>query len=214
MDKTALVKQHFSKYFNDNLIERLVNDSIISSFVEGKKILRKGEPFDYVIFNLKGTLKVLRPHDDESEHLLFYTTEGESCVATYGLCDQEERSEVDIEAETDTIVLLFPKREMDQYMADFPQWRRYILHQLQKKIGEFLDTLDSITFMHLDDRVIKYLKEKSRINKSDEIHVTHQEIADELSTSRVVISRLLKMLERQGKIKLGRNKIKILNIEG
>ena len=214
MDKTALVKQHFSKYFDDNLIEKLVNDSIISSFVEGKKILRKGEPFEYVIFNLKGTLKVLRSHDDESEHLLFYTVEGESCVATYGICDHEEISEVDIEAETDTIVLLFPKKEMDNYMARFPQWRKYILQQLQKKIGEFLDTLDSITFMHLDERVIKYLKEKSRIKKSDEIHVTHQEIADELSTSRVVISRLLKMLERQGKIKLGRNKIKILDIEG
>ncbi len=212
MDKKQLIKQQFSGYFDNELIENLANDSLIASFVEGSKILQRGEPFDYVIFNLLGTLKVLRRDDEQGEHLLFYTKEGESCVATFGFCDENEKSEVDIEAETDSVVLLFPKKKLDEYMEKFPLWRKYILKTLQNKISEFLNTLDSLTFMHLDERVIKYLKDKRNVKNSDEIHVTHQEIAEELSTSRVVISRLLKMLEKQGKIQLGRNKIKLIDI--
>ncbi|NPA42614.1 MAG: Crp/Fnr family transcriptional regulator [Chlorobi bacterium] len=209
MDAKQLIQQKFGHLFGEELIDTLANESLIFPVVKGQQIIKRGIPFNYMILVLSGTLKVTRTDEDGNEHVLFYLKEGDPCSETFTLCN-DNTSEVDLIAEKDGIILMVPQKLMDPLMARYPEWRQFVLHKFGERIKEFLNTLDTITFKNLDERLWKYLRDKARISGSKEIQITHQDIARDLATSRVVISRLLKMFERQGKVKLGRNKIELL----
>jgi len=208
MDTKELIKQKAGRYFENDLIEYLDKVSLINPVVKGQHIIQRDKPFEYIVLVLSGITKVLRTDDKGNEHILFYLKEGDSCAATYGICEESFYDiQVDMFAETDGIIMLIPKANMDELLARFPDWRKYVLKNLRIRTSEYLHTLDMITFQKLDERLYNYLKEKADALGTKEIEITHQEIAQELATSRVVISRLLKMLERDGKIKLFRNRI-------
>jgi len=209
MDAKELIKQKFGHKFSEPLIETLATESLIFPVVKGQQIIKRGIPFNYMIIVLSGTLKVTRTGEDGNEHVLFYLKEGDPCSETFTLCDRNA-SEVDLIAEKDGIILMIPQKLMDPLMAEYPEWRKFVLNKFGERIREFLNTLDIITFKNLDERLWKYLEEKARISGSNSLHITHQDIARDLATSRVVISRLLKMFERKGRLRLGRNKIELL----
>ncbi len=211
MNALDLIKGRFDNQFSDKLIEFLAEKSLVFPTVKGQNIIKKGMPFNYMVLVINGTLKVLRKDENGHEHVLFYLKEGDACSETFTLCDDDKR-EVDLITEKDGIILLIPQKLMDQLMGEFPDWRKFVLKKFGERIKEFLHTLDTITFKNLDERLLKYLKDKAQISKSNIIKVTHQSIADDLATSRVVISRLLKMFERKGLLKLSRNKIELINV--
>jgi len=213
MNNYDLLKKKLGDQFEPALLDELSRESIITPVLKGNKLIRRGMPFQYIVTLLDGTMKVSRTDDEGNEHILFYLMEGDSCVATYALCSNAINvSDIDMEAETDSMVLLIPRTKMDEFLKKYKSWRSFVLANLSDKIKEFLETLDSITFMKLDERLKKYLKDKAKALETNELYITHQEIANDLATSRVVISRLLKMLERDGFIKLHRNRIEILNL--
>ena len=208
MGTKELIKEKVGQYFSDNLIEYLDKNSLINPVIKGQHIIQRDKPFEYIVLVLSGVMKIIRTDENSNEHILFYLKQGESCAATYGICEESiYDTQIDMFSETDGIVMLIPKSNMDELLAGFSDWRKYVLKNLRVRTAEFLHTLDMITFQKLDERLYNYLKEKSEALGSKEIEITHQEIAHELATSRVVISRLLKMLERDGKIKLFRNRI-------
>ena len=131
---------------------------------------------------------------------------------TLTCCMGDAKSEVRAIAETDARVIMVPIGKMEEWTAKYKSWRSFVFESYHSRLNELLITLDSIAFTRMDERLIDYLKEKSRINKDQTIHNTHQEIAYELHSSRVVVSRLLKKLEQMGKIELHRNYIKILEL--
>jgi CRP/FNR family transcriptional regulator len=211
MNTHELIEKRFGKEFSNKLIEFLSSESLVFPVIKGQKIIKRGLPFNYIVLVLDGTLKVIRTDEKGNEHVLFYLKDGESCSATFALCN-ERPSEIDLEAEQDGVILLIPNKLMDRLMDEYPDWRKYVLNKFGDRLSEFLDTLDSITFQNLDERLLKYLQDKSKVLGSKEIRITHQDIAKDLATSRVVISRLLKMFERKGLVKLYRNKIRLLEI--
>jgi len=103
-------------------------------------------------------------------------------------------------------------KKMEEWTAKYKAWRNFVFESYHSRLNALFNTLDSIDFDKMDMRLVVYLKEKSRINKDHIIHNTHQEIAYELHSSRVLISRLLKKLEQMGKLELHRNHIKLLEI--
>lgn len=131
---------------------------------------------------------------------------------TMTCCMGQTKSEIRAIAETDTKLIMVPVQKMEEWTAKYKSWRNFVFESYHNRLNELLQTLDSIAFDNMDERLLNYLKEKARVNDEQIIHNTHQEIAYELHTSRVVVSRLLKKLENLGKIELHRNNIQIIDL--
>jgi CRP/FNR family transcriptional regulator len=126
-------------------------------------------------------------------------------------CIGETKSEIKAVAETKGKLVMIPVMYMELWLGKYKSWRNYVFNSYNNRLKEMLNAIDSLAFMNMDERLLNYLLEKSKINRSREINATHQDIAYDLNTSRVVISRLLKALENEGKIKLHRAYIEIVN---
>ena len=129
---------------------------------------------------------------------------------TMACCLGETKSEIRAMAETKGTVVMIPINKMEEWLGKYKSWRNFVFNSYNNRLKEMLSAIDNLAFMNMDERLLKYLNEKVKINNSNEIHNTHQEIAYDLHTSRVVISRLLKALENKGKIKLNRSSIILL----
>ncbi len=210
MNKRAKLEKVLGDIFSDKLLDNLAKHGRIYKFEEGTHIISRGDEIEDIPIVLSGTAKVVRTDDKGEEHILFYLNPTEACTATFSICSESKKSEIDFILETDAELLLYPVKLMDQLTKEFPSWRYYVCRNYNNRMKEFLETMDTIAFMKMDERILKYLQKASEALKTSVIPVTHQEIANDLSTSRVVVSRLLKQLEREGKIKLRRNRIELL----
>jgi CRP/FNR family transcriptional regulator len=159
-----------------------------------------------------GAIKILRQDNDGDELLLYFLGKGDTCAITLSCCLGQTKSEIRAIAETEANLIMVPIQKMEEWSEKYKRWRSFVFERYHNRLNEMLETIDSIAFLKMDERLIKYLKEKARISQDKTIHNTHQEIAYELHTSRVVISRLLKKLENLGKVKLHRNHIVIKDI--
>jgi CRP/FNR family transcriptional regulator len=157
-------------------------------------------------------IKILREDDQGDELLLYFLENGDTCAMTLTCCLGHTKSEIRAIAETDVALIMVPVQKMEEWLTNYKSWRNFVLQSYHNRLNEMLETVDSIAFLKMDERLLKYLGKKAKVNKDHIIHSTHQEIAYELHTSRVVISRLLKKLENMGKIALNRNHITILNL--
>ena len=210
MDKQHKLEKVFGDIFSEKLLENLANHGRIVSLEEGTQIISRGNEVKNIPIVLSGTAKVVRTDDKGEEHILFYLNEKEACTATFSICANTIKSEIDFIMETDGELLLYPVHLMDNLTREYPSWRYYVCRNYNKRMKEFLDTMDSVVFMKMNKRILKYLIKASEALNTKIISITHQEIANDLSTSRVVVSRLLKQLENEGKIKLYRNRIELL----
>lgn len=177
----------------------------------GEVILEIGQVIRVMPIVTKGSLKVVRENDEGQELLLYYVNANETCAMTFTCCMMQNTSEVRAIAEDDVELLAVPIKLMDEWMSKYPSWKSFVMRTIRVRFNELLKTIDNIAFKKLDIRLVDYLKEKSRSSGSSLINLTHQQIADEMATSRVVVSRLLKQLENQKKVLLYRHQIKLLN---
>ncbi len=159
---------------------------------------------------IKGTIKVYKLDETGKEILLYYLSNSESCSMAYSCCLEAKKSEVKAIAEDDVEIVGIPNVKLDEWLCKYPRWKSYIMRSFNERFTELLKSIESIAFHKLDERLVDYLKEKQRLSGSAVIKASHYLIADELATSRVVISRLLKQLENDKKIILYRNEIKLL----
>ncbi len=168
-----------------------------------------GDPIVYMPLLLKGQLRILREDEEGHELLLYYIRPGETCAMSLTCCSGNAVSNVRAVAEEDTELLLLPIQIIDEWTTKYPSFKSFILKTYQRRFEELLNTIDGIAFHNLDDRLSQLLKQKSE-KEGSELKTTHQELANQLNSSREVISRLLKQMERKGKIQMGRNKITLL----
>jgi len=156
---------------------------------------------------LSGSLRVMRQDEDGKEILLYYIRPGESCIMSFLAGIHEDTSKIIASAEEETEVLMIPIAKASEWIKIYPEWTDFIFKTYHQRFEELLSVIDAVTFQKLDDRTLQLLKKKAAIYQSKEIAITHQQLAEELSTTREVISRLLKQMERQQIITLSRNKI-------
>jgi len=161
---------------------------------------------------LSGAIKILRQDNQGDELLLYFLERGDTCAMTLSCCMGQHKSEIKAIAETDATLLMIPVQKMEEWTTKFKSWRTFVFNSYHNRLIEAIETIDNIAFLKMDDRLLKYLKNKTKVNNDHVINTTHQEIAYDLHTSRVVISRLLKKLEQSGKVKLNRNNIEIIDI--
>ena len=196
--------------FEEALMDEISQVSKIHNFKEGDIIIDFGENINNMPLMLTGAIKILREDFDEGELLLYFIEKGDTCAMSMQCCLGNAKSEIRAIAETDGQLILIPVDKMDKWLAKYATWRNFVFNSYNNRLKEMLSAIDNLAFMNMDERLFNYLLEKGKINHSNEIHNTHQEIASDLNTSRVVVSRILKALENKGKIKLNRAFIELL----
>jgi CRP/FNR family transcriptional regulator len=200
-----------SNVFEPELIKEMAEFGALQQFKEGDLIMDYGKYIRMMPIVLKGTVKVYKHDDNGNEILLYYLSDMESCSMAYSCCLEAKKSEVKAVAEDDVELLAIPHHKLDEWLCKFSSWKNYVMRSFNERFIELLKSIESIAFHKLDERLIAYLKEKQRLSGSSVIKASHSTIADELATSRVVISRLLKQLENDKKIILYRNEIKLMS---
>lgn len=201
------LKDAYGFIFEEELIKEIAETGVMKTSKEGDTILDIGDYINSMPLLLEGAIKILREDKEGNELLLYFLERGDTCALTLSCCLGQTRSEIRAVAERDTQYIMIPITKIEEWTAKYKSWRNFIFNSYQARLTELLETIDTIAFMNMDQRLLRYLQDKAKINQSEELQVTHQQIAYDLNTSRVVISRLLKRLEIEGKIDLQRNHI-------
>ncbi|MFM2316101.1 MAG: hypothetical protein RLZZ155_433 [Bacteroidota bacterium] len=205
----AEFQQVFPDIYERSTVEVILETAKLKKLRADDWMVDIGDPIVYMPLLLKGQLRILREDEEGHELLLYYIRPGETCAMSLTCCSGNAVSNVRAVAEEDTELLLLPIQIIDEWTTKYPSFKSFILKTYQKRFEELLNTIDGIAFHNLDDRLSQLLKQKSE-KEGSELKTTHQELANQLNSSREVISRLLKQMERKGKIQMGRNKITLL----
>ncbi len=196
--------------YSPELRDKLNEFGVIKTFNEGDIILNENAYIRSIPIVLKGSIAVLRTEDDGREILLYYIKAGESCIMSFLGGIHNDTSKIKAIAEDDTEILLIPIEKVSLLIKEYPQWLDYIFKLYHKRFEELLKIVNEVAFKKMDERLLNFLKRKSEHTGNNILNLTHESIANELGTARVVVSRLLKQLEEEGKVKLGRNKISLM----
>lgn len=200
----------FSSVFEPELLKEMEAKSKIISVKEGELIIDIGRTVTMIPLLLSGVLKVSRVDENGKELLLYYVSANQSCAMTFTCCMQQYPSEVRAVAESDVEFIAIPIGVMDEWLMKYPTWKSFVMRTVRSRFNELLNTIDQLAFQKLDERLVNYLVDKSNATGSTIINLSHEEIANDVASSREVISRLLKKLENEGKVLLYRNQIKLL----
>lgn len=206
------LKSNYGHLFEEKLLQEISEIGTYKKVNEGDKLIEVGQYIKAMPLLISGAIKILRDDDDGDELLLYFLEKGNTCAMTLSCCIGQSKSEIRAIAELDTELIMIPVNKMEEWTVQYKSWRDFVFQSYHNRLMELLTTIDNIAFLKMDERLIKYLKDKSTITKSNTIKSTHQDIAFELHTSRVVISRLLKTLENQNKISLNRNSITLITL--
>ncbi|MEL1248909.1 Crp/Fnr family transcriptional regulator [Flavobacterium helocola] len=205
-----ILDQAYSYIFEEALLDEIAKVAVYKEFKADDYLIEIGDYIKTMPLLLTGAIKILREDENGDELLLYFLERGDTCAMTLTCCMGQSKSRIRAIAETDGAMLMIPVEKMEEWLTKYKTWRNFVFDSYNVRLNEMLEAIDTLAFMNLDERLYKYLTDKAKVIGDTEIKNTHQEIAYEMHTSRVVISRLLKALELQGKIKLHRNKIEIL----
>ena len=205
-----LVRKHFPQIAERQLQEEVARVGKIMKFEAGRVIMDFGSYIRIVPLVVTGSIKVSREDDEGNELFLYYLHPGETCSMSFTCCMMNKRSEIRTTAEEDTVLIGIPTHAADNWMTKYTSWKNFVMSSYDQRMLELVYTLDNIAFKKMDERLLDYLEKKSQAIQSRTLHATHQEIAYDLNASREAVSRLLKQLERQGHVSLGRNRIELL----
>jgi len=189
------------------LVEKLHQFSIRKEYKAGTVILNENAHIRSIPIVMKGILKVIRTEEDGREILLYYIRAGESCIMSFLGGLHNETSKLRAEVEEDVEILFLPMDKVSLFIKEYPQWLDYIFRLYHKRFEELLEMVNSIAFKKVDERLMALLQKKQELTANKTLNITHEQLANELGTARAVVSRLLKQLEENGMVKLGRNKI-------
>lgn len=192
------------------LVEEITSSGRLMKVREGQLLISPGAEATQMPLVISGTLRVMREDHEGREIFLYYLEGGDACAMSISCCMGSQISEFKVVAETEAVIWMVPMQNIDTWMVKYRSFRKFIFDSYHDRFDEMLNTIDSIAFMNMDQRLMKFLLDKKQSSGSFVINKTHEQIAQELNTSRVVVSRLLKKLEKEERIELHRNRIEVL----
>jgi len=201
------LNDYYALFFEKELIDEIVVSGMLRTVKCGEILIDIGENMTHVPLILDGAVKIIREDSFGHEIVLYFLERGDTCAISFVNCINRSKSMFRGIAEKDTEGIFIPVNLIDEWLRKYKSWRHFIIDSYHMRLIEMVESIDSLAFMNLDDRLFKYLTDKVKIMKDNILVITHQEIADDINTSRVVVSRLLKVLENEGKIKIRRNRI-------
>ncbi|WP_026934709.1 Crp/Fnr family transcriptional regulator [Christiangramia echinicola] len=206
------LQEAYGFLFEKELLEEIAETGTLKKAAAGEKIIEIGDYVTGMPLLLRGAVKILREDKDGDELLLYFIERGDTCAMTLNCCMGRTKSEIRAVAERDTSLIMIPVSKMEEWTARYKSWRNFVFESYHSRLSEMLDAIDAIAFMNMDERLMRYLRDKAKVNRDEVVHSTHQQIAYDMHTSRVVVSRLLKKLEIEKKISLQRNQIKVIDL--
>ncbi len=192
------------------IVEKLNEYGTSKLFNEGDVILNENANIRAIPIVTRGSIRVMRTDDDGREILLYYIHAGESCIMSFLGGLHHDTSKVKAVAEEETEILFIPVDKVNELIKEYPEWLDYIFRLYHKRFEELLEVVNAVAFKKTDERLLNLIKKKCELSNTNTLQVTHEQLAHDLGTARVVVSRLLKQMEDEGLVKLGRNKILLM----
>lgn len=196
-------------FTDPKLLQAILDKGQVMHLEPGRVMMEPGQFVKMVPIVLEGSIKIMRMDEEGKELFLYYLDAGETCALSLTCCSASKPSEIKAVVEEKTTIIGIPVGMHEQFSDEFKQWKDFVSNTYQSRFHEMLIALDAVAFKRMDERLMRYIVTKMKQHKTNELNTTHQEIANELGTSREVISRLLKQLEKKKWIELGRNVIYI-----
>ena len=198
--------KHLFPNLEDGLYNEIVKHGTIKEVNAGETLLRVGQTIRSTMLILKGVVKLYREDDEGKEFFIYHLDAGQACSLSMVCAAKHETSEVLAKALTDATVLAIPLEFMDQWMSKYKSWYQFVITSYRNRFEELLTTIDAIAFSNMDERLEDYLKKQVK-KLGTNLKMTHQEIANDLNSSREVVSRLLKKMEAKAWLVIHRNSI-------
>ena len=199
----------FSGIFDDALLAEITEHGHHMKVPESTMLMDVGQDMDAIPLLLEGAIKIMRLDKNGDEILLYFLEPGDSCALSMGTYMGASKSSIRAVTERDTSLIMVPVGVGQEWMKTYRSWSAFVLESYQSRLEEMLEAIDALAFMDLPTRLRRYLSDKVKVQGDLTLHTTHQEIANDLHTSRVVVSRLLKNLEREGLLTLHRNAVEM-----
>jgi CRP/FNR family transcriptional regulator, anaerobic regulatory protein len=190
----------------DRLLEEILIHGVIKPVKAGTTILRVGQPIRSTMLVTDGSIKLYREDAQGKEFFIYHLDAGQACSLSMVCAIKQESSEVMAKALTDATVVSIPLAFMEQWMGKYKSWYQFVITTYRNRFEELLRTIDAIAFSNMDERLEDFLK-KQVVHLGHNLKITHQEIANDLNSSREVVSRLLKKMEAKGWLLIHRNSI-------
>lgn len=203
------VKERYQFVFGDDLIEEICKCGDFRNVRANTELLQIGQEITHIPIILTGSLKVVTEDDKGDELLLYYLELGDTCAMTLSCCTKRTKSAITAITEEETDLVLIPVEKMDEWMVAYSSWRAFVLESYNSRMGEMLEAIDSLAFHNMEQRLTKYLRDRAMVLGKGDLKITHAQIANDLHSSRVVISRLMKKLEMDGVITQQRNMVSV-----
>lgn len=203
------LQEQYSAFFEKELLEEINRNGTFTDVPMGYELIKPGSYIKSMPLIISGAIKILRQDDDGDELLIYFLEQGDTCAMTLSCCLGNQKSKIRAITETDTKLIMIPIEKMEEWTSKYKSWRNFVFNSYHNRLLEAFETIDSVAFLNMDDRLLKYLIDKTKITNNNIIKNTHQAIAYDLHTSRVVVSRLLKKLEKNGVVKLHRNSVEV-----
>ncbi len=192
-------------FLEPELQKEIVNIGVPRVFQPNESLIREGQFISSFPLVLRGLIRVSRTSANGNELLLYYLKADEVCAMSLTCCMAQQTSNLNAVAEEETEVLMIPVDMLDSWITKYPLWKQFVMQTFQYRFRELIDTLDAVAFMKLDERLVKYFLDRHKKSGTTSYSGTHQMLALKLNSSREVISRLLKKLEKEGKVEISRN---------
>lgn len=199
----------FSGIFDDALLAEITEHGHHMKVPEGTMLMDVGQDMEAIPLLLEGAIKIMRLDKNGDEILLYFLESGDSCALSMGTYMGASKSSIRAVTERDTSLIMVPVGVGQEWMKTYRSWSAFVLESYQSRLEEMLEAIDALAFMDLPTRLRRYLSDKVKVQGDLTLQTTHQEIANDLHTSRVVVSRLLKNLEREGMLTLHRNAVEM-----
>jgi len=205
------LNDYYSTIFEEELIDEIVKVGHLDKIKSGDTMINIGDDMTHIPLILTGVVKIIRQEKKGDELVLYFLERGDTCAISFVNCINRKQSIFKGVVEQDVEAIFLPVAHIDEWLIKFKSWRFFIIDSYHFRLIEMVESIDSLAFMKMNQRVFKYLTDKVKITKDVDLEITHQEIADDLNTSRVVVTRLIKQLHEEGKIYSTRNRIKVLD---
>ena len=200
-----ILRAYYPQLSQDQLIDEIAENGELVYRERGTVIMDFGAYVKTLPLLYEGSLKIMRMNENGEEIFLYYLGPGDTCASAFSCCMMQKKSLLRTEAEEEVKFISVPLKFADLWMGKYPIWRNFIVQNYDKRLMELISTIDTIAFSRMDERLLDYLEKKAEVLKTRQIPTTHQEIANDINASREAVSRLLKKMENDGQVKLGRN---------
>lgn len=196
--------------FEPELMNEIIANGVIKTIPAGEILMRTGQFIKSTMLILEGNVKVFRENEDGGEFLMYFLQPGEACAISIICAAKTEASRVMAKTTEETTVLMIPLQLLDRWMLDYKSWYHFVLSTYRNRFDELLVLIDQVAFRNMDERLLSYLERHAKVHNSSIVSLSHQQIADELNSSREVVSRLLKKMEQRHMVILHRNAVELI----